>query len=201
MARRAAEVEALDRRPILARAAERTVVSDLSVGEGTDQEIAAAHVRQLALGIERATREPADGVVGEIGRVLRPELEHLPGMRVAHAIPVPAAQTVGQLLPHEGRVPARGRLRWIEERWARAPHHRRWNAALLVAAHDLVELLVALEAENHHERLLERSITRRRLEHEVQCEKRREQVVFKLARVLLQLARALEQIAEGWLRI
>src|SRR5438067_7433515 len=164
MARRAAEVEALDRRPILARAAERAVVSDLSVGEGTDQEIAAAHVRQLALGIERTTREPADGVVGEIRRVLRPELEHLPGMRVAHAIPVPAAQTVRQLLPHEGRVPARGRLRRIEERWARAPHHRRRDTAFLVMAHDVVELLVALQADDHHERLLEPAIARWRLE-------------------------------------
>src|SRR5690242_8999738 len=98
MTGRAAEVETLDRRPILTGAAERPVVADLPVGVRADQQVTAAHVRQLALGIERTAREPAYRVLRQIGRVLGPALEHLRGMGVAHAVPVAAAQSVRELL-------------------------------------------------------------------------------------------------------
>src|ERR1051326_6688532 len=57
MAARSAEIQARQMSPIAAGAEEGTVVADLAVGEGADQEVALAHVGQRTLGVDRRARE------------------------------------------------------------------------------------------------------------------------------------------------
>ena len=53
VSRAAAEIETGHGSAVVARAGERAVPADLAVREGADEQIAAAHIGQGALGIER----------------------------------------------------------------------------------------------------------------------------------------------------
>jgi len=81
MRRATAEVEAFDGGAIQPGAAEGTVVTDLPVFEGADEEVGAALVGEVAFSLERREREAVeDCVVGEIRGVLAPLFENRLGM-------------------------------------------------------------------------------------------------------------------------
>src|SRR5262249_10621763 len=75
MAAGAAEIKARQVRAVIAGARERAVIADLVVGERADEEIAVAHVGEIARDVERRAHKRIDDRVGEVGRVLLPELE------------------------------------------------------------------------------------------------------------------------------
>src|SRR5215813_1595978 len=88
MAAGAAEIKARQVRAVIAGARERAVIADLVVGERADEEIARAHVVDIARDVERRAHKRIDDRVGEVGRVLLPELEHGAAVRVAQALPI-----------------------------------------------------------------------------------------------------------------
>ena len=117
---------------------------------------------------------------------------------------------IGQLLPHEGGVAAGRRLARIEQRRARAPHHRRRDGAGLVVAHDVAELVDVVEPHDHHEGLRQlgvlgaRAVARRLAQIEIEREQRRQQIVLEALRAVADVARqqrVVEQVEKGLVRI
>src|SRR5262245_29767236 len=88
MAAGAAEIKASQVRAVIAGARERAVIADLVVSKRADEEIAVAHVGEIARDVERRARKRIDDRVGEVGRVLLPELEHGAAVLLAQALPI-----------------------------------------------------------------------------------------------------------------
>src|SRR5215831_18238298 len=86
MAAGAAEIKPSQMRAIVAGARKWTVIADLIVGKRADEEIALAHVGEIVRDVARRARKRIDDRVGEVGRVLLPELEHRAAVRVAQAL-------------------------------------------------------------------------------------------------------------------
>src|SRR5262245_31832814 len=118
MAAGAAEIKPRQMRAVIAGAREWAVVADLLVGKGADEEITLAHVGEIARDVERRARKRIDDRVGEVGRVLLPELEHGAAVLLAQALPILriAVHMVRQLLPHERGVAGSRRRARIETR-------------------------------------------------------------------------------------
>src|SRR5437870_6273220 len=100
MAACTAEIKASQVRAVVAGARERTVIADLVVGKRADEEIALAHVGEIARDVERRALKRIDDRVGEVRRVLLPEPQHGAAVLLAQALPIPriAVHAVRELL-------------------------------------------------------------------------------------------------------
>src|ERR1700722_1231336 len=125
--------------PVMTGTGERPVIADLAVGKCADQQIASLHVRKSPFGIERASREPVEHRISQVGGVLFPQIQHGGSMGPFVNIPVTgiAMQPVGKFFPHERGMFCRGSLRLIELSGTTTPHDGRGKRTFLMVTDNL----------------------------------------------------------------
>src|SRR5207247_1332004 len=113
--------------PVMTCSWEWPMIADLTMGESPYKQVALSHIGERALSIQRTAHEPIQNSLLQIRCVFIPQVEHRLTVTLLLAIPVGgiAVEAIGQLLPHEGGVFSRRRLRRVKVGGTASPHHGR----------------------------------------------------------------------------